>query len=135
MIVMDSCAACEIVRKTEYGTALEQLMLRNEAVATCDLYGAEIASIFRKAAIREKLKPALAEKYQRAALDLIDEFHPLRPLQTEVLMESIRLHHSTYDMFYFVLARRLGATLFTVDRKLMALCGENGVDCIGEVEF
>lgn len=38
-------------------------------------------------------------------------------------------------MFYFMLARRLGATLFTLDRKLMALCEENGVDCVGEVGF
>ena len=33
-------------------------------------------------------------------------------------------------MFYFVLARRTGGTLFTTDRKLMKLCLDNGVNCV-----
>ena len=37
-------------------------------------------------------------------------------------------------MFYFVLARRFGATLFTLDRKLIRLCEEQGVQCVAILE-
>ena len=135
MIVMDACAACEISRLTDEGNALKQLAQEDELIVSCDLIHAELASAFRKIALREGLDVKEAETFVSDALRMVDEFYPLEPLRTEALNESIRLHHSTYDMFYFVLARRLGATLFTLDRKLMALCEENGVDCIGEVEF
>ena len=42
----------------------------------------------------------------------------------------MRLEHSSYDMVYFILARRTGATLFTLDKKLIELCLNNGVDCL-----
>ena len=44
--------------------------------------------------------------------------------------ESVRLEHSSYDLFYLILARREGATLFTIDRKLQDLCARNGVNCV-----
>lgn len=67
-------------------------------------------------------------------LSLVDEFYPLEPLQQEALSEGFRLQHSTHDMFYFVLARRMAATLMTADRRLMELCTCNGVDCIEEAK-
>ena len=76
-----------------------------------------------------------AEACFAECIALIDEFYPIEDLQAEALRESIRLNHSTYDLFYFVLARRTGGILFTLDRKLMKLCQENGVNCIAEIEF
>ena len=55
---------------------------------------------------------------------------PFEGYATEVFGEACRLGHSVYDVFYFVLARRLGATLFTEDRRLIELCEQNGVDCV-----
>ncbi len=52
--------------------------------------------------------------------------------QSEALRESIRLDHSTYDTFHFVLARRTGETPFAADCKLAELCLGNGVDCVAE---
>ena len=37
-------------------------------------------------------------------------------------MEAMRLDHPVYGLLYFVLARREGATLFTLDQKLQGLC-------------
>lgn len=48
----------------------------------------------------------------------------------EALTEAVRLRRPVYDMVYFVLARRLGATLFTLDKRLQALCIDNGVNCV-----
>ena len=111
---------------------MRALLLSNEKVISCDLVRAEVASVFRKLARAEGLTPEQAEQYLSASMFLIDEFYPLDDLQAEALRESVRLDHSTYDLFYFVLARRTGATLFTLDRKLMRLCQEHGVDCLSE---
>lgn len=135
MIVLDACAICEMVRQTEKGRALESLAMRDEAAISCELVRAELASVFRKITRTEKLSPQEAEAFLNTGLALIDKFYPLEPLQTEALRESIRLNHSSYDMFYFVLARRTGATLFTTDKKLMRLCESHGVDCVSEIEL
>ena len=63
-------------------------------------------------------------------LGLVDQFVDDSSLWMEAMGESLRLGHSSYDMFYFALARRLGATLFTLDKKLQKLCAANGVNCI-----
>ena len=133
MIVLDSSAAVEMVRNSIDGIALRCLARRNEKILSCELFRAEVASVFRKLSRTEKLPASMVKSYFEEALCLVDEFIPIDSLQTEALCESIRLDHSTYDMFYFVLARRTGATLFTLDRKLMRLCEENGVRCISEV--
>ena len=135
MIVLDSCALVDMARQTEEGMALQKLLLVNEKVISCDLIRAEAASVLRKLARLENLSAADVKQRLSTALALIDEFHPLDDLQTEALRESIRLDHSTYDLFYFVLARRTGATLFTLDRKLMRLCQEHGVECVSEMEL
>lgn len=135
MIVLDACAVVEMVRRTPEGLALRTLLLRNEKVISCDLIRAEVASVFRKLARTEGLTPQQAEQYLSASMFLIDEFYPLDDLQAEALQESIRLNHSTYDLFYFVLARRTGSTLFTLDRKLMDFCQKHGVTCLSEMEL
>ncbi len=135
MIVLDACAIVDMTRQTEEGLALQELMLYNEKAISCDLVRAEAASVFRKLTRAEGLSPAQAERYCAEALALVDEFYPIAELQTEALRESIRLDHSTYDLFYFVLARRTGATLFTLDRKLQQLCRDHGVDCITEFDL
>lgn len=135
MIVLDACAICEMVRQTDRGQALLTLILDEENVISCELARAEVVSVFRKLAKTECLSAQEAEQYIDAGLALVDEFFPLEPLQSEAFRESIRLDHSSYDMFYFVLARRTGATLFTTDKQLMHLCEEHGVDCVTETHF
>lgn len=44
--------------------------------------------------------------------------------------ESLRLGHSSYDLFYLVLARRTGATLFTLDKKMQELALDAGINSI-----
>ncbi|MBO4364922.1 MAG: type II toxin-antitoxin system VapC family toxin, partial [Eggerthellaceae bacterium] len=104
-------------------------------IVSCELIRAEAASVFRKLTRIEHLEPSIANRCLSEAMALVDEFYPLEELQTEAFRESIRLDHSAYDMFYFVLARRLGATLFTTDRKLQRLCREHGVDCVAELDL
>lgn len=60
-------------------------------------------------------------------LQIIDEYTDACELVIEALHEGLRLKHSIYDMFYFILARRNGAVLLTSDERMRMLCIENGV--------
>lgn len=130
MIVLDSSAACEMARQTEEGLAFCALMLSDEKVISCDLLRAEAISVFRKFCRRGLITAEKAQQYFAQTLSFVDKFYPMEDFQEEALAESIRLNHSSYDMFYFILARRYAATLFTLDRKLIRLCEEHGVQCV-----
>lgn len=130
MIILDASAAVEIARKSEIGRVLIDLAMVNEKRISCDLIRAETASVFRKLTRTEGLSPQQAELFFECSIRLVNRFYPIEDLQSEAFRESIRLNHSAYDMFYFVLARRTGGTLFTTDRKLMKLCLDNGVNCV-----
>lgn len=135
MIVLDASAIVEMTQQTELGLALKSLALQNERYITCDLMRAETASVFRKLVRTQGIDQDTADRYLSEATALPDEYYPLEDLQSEALRESIRLNHSVYDMFYFVLARRTGATLFTVDRKLQELCLDHGVNALATMEL
>lgn len=134
MIILDSSAAIEMVLESEEGIGMQEMMLDNEEVISCSLFGAETASVMRKMKRNGKVSDKEAYAYYDKAQDLVDRFYPIEELQNEALHESIRLDHSVYDMFYFVLARRTGGTLFSTDNKLLDLCAANGVDGIEFIE-
>ena len=134
MIVLDSSAACDIALQTEEGLVFCSLMLADEQVISCDLLRAEAVSVFCKLCRRGVMNRKEAQECFVDSVAYVDKYYSIQELQDEVLSESIRLDHSSYDMFYFVLARRFGATLFTLDRKLIRLCEEQGVQCVAILE-
>lgn len=134
MIVLDASAACDMARQTEDGLVFCSLMLSDEKVISCDLLRAESVSVFRKLCRRGVISAEEAQDCYMDSVSLVDEYYPIEEFQEEVLAESIRLNHSSYDMFYFVLARRFAATLFTLDRKLIKLCEDQGVQCVAILE-
>lgn len=69
----------------------------------------------------------------KVAVELVDEFFPDEEMMAEALDEAIKFGHAVCDMLYLVLARRTGATLFTLDQRLAAVCREARVSCIEEV--
>lgn len=107
MIVLDSSAACDMVRKTEEGMAFRALMLSEEKVISCELLRAEVVSIFRKLCRHGLIPIEKVQSFLTESTALVNEYYSIQELQEEVLSESIRLDHSSYDMFYFVLARVL----------------------------
>ena len=82
---------------------------------------------------------SMGEEKAQVLLDrveaLVDCFHDDASLAKEALSESIRYRHPAYDMFYLVLARRTGATLFTLDKKMWALARDMHVNCIEEADL
>ena len=129
MIILDSSAAVDIVRETDDGKALASLMLTGESVISLELFYAEVSNAFWKYCKAGFYDERDAKHHITKAVRLVDEFHPMGDCYIEVFGEAARLRHSVYDMMYLVLARRNGATLFTLDRKLQQLCLENGVNC------
>ena len=129
MIVIDANAAIAIALGTVYGEGLKQLRLEDERIAAPSLLCAEVSHAMMKYVRGGYLTAAEALDCGRDAISLVDDMRDDEDLWAEVLTESVRLEHSSYDLFYLVLARREGATLFTVDRKLQDLCARNGVNC------
>jgi predicted nucleic acid-binding protein len=127
---MDCDAAIGITLGTQDGEALRGLMIKNEEIISTSYLHAELASALTKyvrAGLMDKDESVLNLK---AAADLVHTFIPLEENITEAMIEGIRLGHSPYDMLYFTLARRNGATLYTLDRKLIDLCDKERIDCI-----
>ena len=128
MYVLDCSAAAEMVRGTERGERFVSVLEAGEAVVSSELIQAELPSVFWKYARGGWCTKAVSLASVDAALDLVTAFVPLGETRTEALSEAIRLDHSPYDMAYFVLARRFGATLLTCDKRLSALCRREGVE-------
>lgn len=130
MIVLDASAATAIARGSAEGKGLEALVLEGERVIAPDLFHCEMANVAWKYHAAGMMSSSEARFLMDAALDLVDEFCSEAPLAREACAESLRWNHPAYDMFYLVLARRTGATLFTLDKKLMGICRNAGVNCV-----
>lgn len=124
----------EIARGTSRGLGFRNLMLENERIIASDMFRAEVRYAFWRY-VRAKFLPAgQAEVLIEKAIELVDEFVPLEDNAAESFAEpSGRTIRCT--TFYATLARRHAATLFTADRKLVALCERMGLSCTHEVEF
>ena len=130
MIVLDCSAAVAIILETEEGAAFTDLILRNEKIISPQLFIAELNSALAKYVRAGDLEISLAHTLLLQALDLVDEFVDMYENNIEAFDEAIRNSCSPHDMFYFTLARRNGATLFTLDRRLISLCSKLKVDCV-----
>lgn len=130
MIVLDCNAAVGMAMGTPDGKALRTLALEGELVIAPSLFYAELANVLGKYVRGGYFGRDLAQKYAQSALALVSHFEDVKSLWGEAMVESARLNHNAQDLFYFILARRTGSTLFTLDKKLQSLCLENGVNCV-----
>lgn len=135
MIVLDCSAAVEMVRETDRGKGFAGLILQSEKVIASELFLAEVRNTFWKYVRAGLLQEKLAPKYIDQAVALVNEFVPLSENANEAFFEAVRQGHSVYDMFYLTLVRRNDATLFSSDKKLVALCEEMGLNCVTEEPF
>ena len=135
MIILDCSAAVEMARKTNRGLGFKGLVLEGERIVASELIRAEARNAAWKYVHAGMMSEEEAEGIVEDALDLVDEFIPLRENAAEAFAEAVRWDHSVYDMFYLTLVRRNAATLFSADKQLVALCEEMGLNCVAEVEF
>ncbi len=130
MLVLDSSAAISLVFERPEADTLRTLTYEGEKVIAPELYVAEMAHAVEKYVRGQYVNAATGVTLFGKAWRLVDELIPMKELALEALSESLRLGHSSYDVFYFVLARRNAATMCTLDRHLQQLCLENGVNCV-----
>lgn len=135
MIVLDASAALEMVQRTKAGNTLEGLVYNGETIISVDLLYGEVLSAFTKYARAGLMSDKEVKDKVEAAISMVDSFVPMKDLYVEALSESLRLGHSPYDIFYFILARRNAATLFTMDQRLIDLAMRNGLNCVFEAEM
>ncbi len=130
MVVIDCNVLVAMLNKTQEGIAMQNFLVGENCIASVDSIKVELANALSKYARSGQISTDGAIAMHEKGLGLIDRFIPTDELAREAIAESIRLKHPAYDMFYFVLARRNAAALFTLDKKLQDICLDNGVNCI-----
>ncbi|MBI9096971.1 MAG: type II toxin-antitoxin system VapC family toxin [Spirochaetaceae bacterium] len=128
IVVLDASAGIEIVLKRSQSIQLKEKISNSRKVFTTDLYKAEVTNVIGKYIKAQLITEEKGFDLLNLALALVDEYYDISQFTTESLHESIRLDHSAYDMFYFTLARRSGAILMTLDKKLMNIAKREGVE-------
>ena len=135
MVVIDANAALEMAFEGERGDAFRALLLQGEEAIAPSVFHSEVSNACSKYAAFGSMGEEKAQVLLDRVEALVDCFHDDASLAKEALSESIRYRHPAYDMFYLVLARRTGATLFTLDKKMWALARDMHVNCIEEADL
>ena len=128
-VVLDASAALELIMKGPKASLIKTYLLHSDSVISSDLYKAECANALWKYVKAGVLGHDDAVTLLDACNRLVFSFADIEDNSAEALHEAVRLKHPVYDMLYFTLARRAGATLLTMDKKLTDLCRQDGVDC------
>jgi len=130
IVVLDANAGIEIALDLPRASQFNLFVESADKVITSNLYKAEIANVIWKYVKAGLIPKSSASEKLELAQGLIDEFVDCSENNDESLNESIRIGHSVYDMLYFTLARRTGAKMLTVDKKLKEICEKSGVDVL-----
>jgi len=130
-IVLDVSAAIQILLKKEKKLAFEEMCRKAYWVIAPQLYVSEIVNTFWKYYQRNILTPEECKEYVQDGIELIDDFFPEKDMWKEVLSESINNHHSAYDLFYAVLARRNASILVSNDKELLEIGKTMGIETFG----
>ena len=115
-IVIDASALAEVVARSERAGQVEELF-RGQLLIAPDLINSEVLSVLRGWLARSLIDlPSAA----RAVHNLIAA--PIRRFITSSMIDemwSARHNLTPYDAAYVALARRSGAALLTLDKRLM----------------
>ena len=128
-VVLDASAAIELIRKTEKAELIETYLIHSNLIVSSELFKAECANALWKMAKAGMIKHEEMSTLLEQCYKLVYSFVNIGENSTESLFEAVRLGHPVYDMLYFTLARRTGAIMLTMDRRLTKLCKESGIDC------
>ena len=130
IIVLDASAAIEIALGNEYAQQFSKILKESDLVMAPDIFPSEITNVFWKYAQFSGLSLTKCEAGIDCCNDLIDDYIETKNMCREVFSESIRLKHSSYDIFYLSVARRNNALLLTKDKKLSIVAEEIGIRTI-----
>lgn len=127
--VLDASAALNLVLGTESAGAIAKRLEKCHSVMAPDLFPSEVGNGLWKYVRIEVLSVEVALTRLEEAMSLVETIIPASSLCAEALVAAARYGHSVYDMTYAVLARRHGATILTMDRKLTPVLRRMEVGC------
>ncbi len=127
-VVLDTSAGIEIALGREKANNYREIIEKASEIITSDLYKAEVTNVLWKYVKAKYLSKEDALQRLQFCVDLIDEFIDIAENNQEALVESIRLNYSVYDVLYLTLARRNGAVLLTLDKRLKEKAKELGIE-------
>jgi predicted nucleic acid-binding protein len=130
MVVLDASAGIEITLGRAKSDNLATYLANASEVITSDLYKAETANVIWKYVNAKLLEKEKAIQLYQYCNSIIDEYIDISENIEEAINESIRLIHPTYDLLYLSLARRNGAILISLDKKLNMLAKQNGIETV-----
>ena len=128
--VLDASAGIEVVLNRSRAVDIVEILKVSSKVYSPELYKAEVTNVLWQYMKAGKINKDKAVTALALAMDLVDEYADPAEYSSEVLLESLRLNHSSYDMFYFVLTRRSGSTLLSLDKKLNTAAAREGLDTL-----
>lgn len=120
-LVLDASAAIEAVLGRPRAAWVLDLLGEAGSVVAPELYATEVANALWKHSRAGDIDDETAHEALEAALSLVDETVPLVELAHEALATAQAHGHPVYDALYAVVARRRGATVCTLDRRLTVL--------------
>jgi predicted nucleic acid-binding protein len=126
-VVLDASAAIAAVLGREPAPAILEIVDRASIVIAPEMFVPEVTSGLWKYVIAGQLSIDNAIHQLQRAVKLVGSHTVAADLAPEVLREAETRRHSVYDLFYVVLARREGAAVITLDRRLRKLVEEMGV--------
>lgn len=128
--VLDASAGIEVVLNRSRAVEIVKVLEISNKVLSSELYKAEVTNVLWQYLKAGQLNKDKAVSALVLALSLVDEYADLAEYSSEVLLESLRLNHSSYDMFYLVLTRRSCSILLSLDKKLNAAANREGLDIL-----
>ena len=128
ILVLDSSAGIEISLRRPHSKILQSYIESAQLIISSDLYKAETANVIWKYVNAGIIKKENAGTYLDLTLGLVDQYIDISDNNTEALYEAIAMNHSSYDLLFLTLARRRGAKLLSLDKKLTHCCLKQSVD-------
>lgn len=124
IVVLDASAGIEIILARPRAEQFSNFIRDSDVVLSTELYRAETANTLWKYYQHGLLTEQEALQKSEDVVNIVDQFFEIKKNLYESLSEAMKLQHSVYDLLYLTLARRQGATLVSLDKKLLQLCKE-----------
>jgi len=131
IVVLDASAAIEIALNKESGKIYQEILLDSDLVIAPDTFPSEITNVFWKYGFHSNMEKEKCEKLIDYCLDLVDDYIDTKSICREVFFESINNEHSSYDIFYLVVARRHNAEIITRDKKMVTIAKKLKIKVLG----
>ncbi len=127
-VVLDASAALEIFLNKQDTDKFNKIIAQDDLILAPDTFPSEITNVLWKYANYSDFDFEKCETGISYCIELIDDFVDTKEICHEVFAESIKSKHSSYDIFYLIVARRNNSTLLSKDKKLIQIAKSLGIN-------